>query len=151
MLKPETGQKSKGGIGVGSWGAVEMSKHPESGSPKEDTQLMEWSPFSTLGATVHSSVGSVVSLASETPQAPSIGCHLLLPVVLSNISRAVLEPCCESASSDQANRLSLGASCNGPTRVDQCDQKVAVSSIIGRTRRRQPDLRGRRIHFSRQG
>jgi hypothetical protein len=49
MLKPETGQKSKGGIGVGSWGAVEMSKHPESGSPKEATPLMEQSPVSTLG------------------------------------------------------------------------------------------------------
>jgi hypothetical protein len=50
MLKPETGQKSKGGIGVGSWGAVEMPKHPESGSPKEATQLMEPSPVSTLGS-----------------------------------------------------------------------------------------------------
>src|SRR5690554_2360076 len=72
MLKPETGQKSKGGIGVGSWGAVEMPKHPESGSPKEDTQLMEALPVSTLGPP---------SCGQRRILGPSIACRLLLPVV----------------------------------------------------------------------
>jgi hypothetical protein len=40
-MTAETGQNSKSGIDAGLWGVIPMSRrHPESGSPKEDTQLM---------------------------------------------------------------------------------------------------------------